>query len=41
MASHMNIAAVEQRGTSLSKYIKESGTGNVEDLNTQLKLLII
>ena len=35
----MNIAAVEQRGTSLSKYIKESGTGTVEDLNTQLKTI--
>jgi len=35
----MNIAAVEQRGTSLEKYIKESGTGSVEDLNTQLKTI--
>jgi hypothetical protein len=35
----MNIAAVEQKGTSLSKYIKESGTGTVEDLNTQLKTI--
>lgn len=35
----MNIAAVEQKGTSLEKYIKESGTGNVEDLNTQLKTI--
>jgi hypothetical protein len=35
----MNIAAVEQKGTSLEKYIKESGTGNLEDLNTQLKTI--
>ena len=35
----MNIAAVEQKGTSLEKYIKESGTGSVEDLNTQLKTI--
>ena len=35
----MNIAAVEQRGTSLEKFIKQSGTGNVEELNTQLKTI--
>lgn len=35
----MNIATVEQSGTSLSKYIKESGTGNVVELNSQLKTI--
>jgi len=35
----MSIAAVEQRGSSLVKFIKESGTGNLEQLNTDLKTL--
>ena len=35
----MNIAAVEEKGTSLSKFIKSSGVGNVEQLNTQLKTI--
>ena len=35
----MNIATVEERGTTLSKFIKESGVGNVEQLNADLKTI--
>ena len=35
----MNIAAVEEKDTSLNKFIKESGVGNLEQLNTDLKTI--
>ncbi len=35
----MNIPAVENRGTTLTKFLKESGRGNVEELTTQLTTL--